>query len=104
MSPPRRKRRQPKILYSRELPGGGYVTIQSEPVDESSFRGWISVERRSDRNRRDSAGTPIIAEVQAASTDVLFTSLHEIACDNVAVARAIQLWESEHPQIPPAHT
>jgi hypothetical protein len=60
------------------------------------YHGWVSVERRSDRNRRDGAGVPIIAEAQGASTDSLYTSLHGIASDNVAVARAIRRWESEN--------
>jgi len=94
--PPRRKRRPPKLLYSRELPGGGYVTIQAELVEDSVYRGWVSVERRSDRNRRDGVSVPIIAEAQGASTDSLYAALHGIASDNVAVARAIRRWEAEN--------
>lgn len=94
--PPRKKRRPPKLLYSRELPGGGYVTIQAELVEENLYHGWVAVERRSDRNRREGVGVPIIAEAHGASTDSLYASLHGIASDNVAVARAIRRWESEN--------
>ena len=93
---PRRKRRGTKILYSRELPGGGYVTIQTELSEDASYRGWISVERRSDLGRRDGNAVPVIAEMFGVSADLLYTSLHEIASDNVAVASAIIRWESEN--------
>jgi hypothetical protein len=83
------------LLYSRELPGGGYVTIQAELVEDTTYHGWVAVERRSDRHRR-SGGVPIIAEAHGSSTDSLYASLHGIASDNVAVARAIRRWESEN--------
>jgi hypothetical protein len=95
MNPARRRRRPLKLLYSRELPGGGYVTIQAELVDDATYHGWVAVERRSDRNRRDGV-VPVIAEAHGASTESLYASLHDIASDNVAVARAIRRWESEN--------
>lgn len=94
---PRKRRRPSKILYSRELPGGGYVTIQSEPCDNESYRGWISVERRAERNRRDNDAVPVIAETQGNSPDAVLGALQAIAADNVAVAKGIRAWEAENP-------
>ena len=94
-APQKRRRRVPKVLYSRELPGGGYVTIQTELSDESLYRGWISVERRSDRQRRNADAAPVIAEAQGETVDSVYLSLHRIASDNVAVAKEIRRWESE---------
>ncbi len=72
------------------------MTIQAELVDDTTYHGWVSVERRSDRIRRDGAAVPIIAEAHGATTDSLYASLHGVASDNVAVAKAIRRWESEN--------
>jgi hypothetical protein len=97
-TPQRQKRHSPKIQYSRELPGGGYVTIHTELADDASYHGWISVERRADVPRRDGTAIPVIAEAQGPTAESVYTSLHQIAADNVAVAHAIRRWESEHPK------
>ena len=73
------------------------MTIQTEVSDDASYRGWISVERRSDLRRRDGNSIPVIAEVVGDTADLVYVSLHEIASDNVAVARAIRRWERENP-------
>ena len=103
MSPPSGKKpRPPKLLYSRELPGGGYVTIQAELIAADQYHGWVSVERRSDRNRRDVVGVPIIAEAEGKSPEIIYGELLGIAKDNVAVARAIRQWDSQHEAAPAA--
>jgi hypothetical protein len=97
MTPPHgRKRRTPEVLYSRKLPGGGYVTILTEPTENANYRGWISVERRSDRTRRDAIAIPVIAETLADSTASVLDTLKHIASDNVAIAKEIRRWETRN--------
>ena len=40
------------VLYTRELPGGGYVSIESIPETATAFRARVAVERRTDPLRR----------------------------------------------------
>jgi hypothetical protein len=94
---PRWKGQAPKVMFSRELPGGGYVTIQVQDGDGAPCRGRITVERRSDLRRRDGESVPIIAEREGLSAELVYESLLEIATDNVAVARAIRAWEAANP-------
>jgi hypothetical protein len=82
------------LLYSRELPGGGMVTIESLSVDSASCRARISVERRSDPKRREGHTPPVIAEADAPSQAAAFKELYEIASDNVAVARGLIQWQA----------
>ncbi|MBX6332770.1 MAG: hypothetical protein IRY91_13060 [Gemmatimonadaceae bacterium] len=83
------------LLYSRELPGGGMVTIESLAVDSGkSCRARISVERRSDPKRREGHTPPVIAEASAPSQAAAFKELYEIASDNVAVARGLIQWQA----------
>ena len=85
----------PEVLYSRELPGGGYVAIESLNVDGPTHRARLSVERRSDPTRRQGHLPPIIAEIEGPSRAGVFTELFRIAADNVAIARGILTWQAE---------
>jgi hypothetical protein len=87
-----------EVLYSRELPGGGYVAIEAVDVDGPTHRARLSVERRSDPTRRLGHLPPIIAEVEGTSRAGVFTELFRIAADNVAIARGILLWQAERSQ------
>src|SRR5918912_2013166 len=74
----------PGILYTRELPGGGYVVIESLPSEDSAvYRARVSVERRSDPTRRAGHPPPIIAELSGTSRTSVFDELYRIASDNV---------------------
>ena len=87
---------RPRVLYRRELPGGGFVDVQEEPdVDGPVHRGQIAVERRSDPSRRDGHEPPVIATAEGNSTHSVFRQLLEIASDNVAIARALLRWQSD---------
>jgi hypothetical protein len=90
--------RKPAVLYTRELPGGGYVAIEALPTDGMHYRARISVERRSDPSRRVGHVPPVIAEVEGPSRSSVFSQLYEIASDNVAVARGILRWQSDRRQ------
>ncbi len=83
------------VLYTRELPGGGYVAIEALPADGAKYRARISVERRTDPARRVGHLPPVIAEAEGASRTSVFNELYRIASDNVAVARGILRWQAD---------
>lgn len=60
----------------------------------TSCRARISVERRTDPQRREGHSPPVIVEAEAPTRSVIFNELYEIACDNVAVARGLIQWQS----------
>jgi hypothetical protein len=78
------------LLYSRELPGGGVVTIEALPaVEGKSYTGRVLVERRVDVRRRTGHSPPVIAEAAGETPTVLFRQLYAIASDNVEIARGL---------------
>jgi hypothetical protein len=83
------------VLYTRELPGGGYVAIEALPAEGAKYRARISVERRTDPARRVGHLPPVIAEAEGASRTSVFNELYRIASDNVAVARGILRWQAD---------
>ena len=82
------------VLYTRELPGGGYVAIEAVGDDGPSFRARVSVERRTDPERRMGHPAPVIAEASGANRTDVFNELYRIAADNVAVASGILRWQA----------
>ncbi len=87
---------RPAPLYSRELPGGGYVIIEELPVEGGVFRAQLTVERRTDPVRRDGHERPVIATAEGATAADVFNDLVRIAADNVAVARCILRWQARN--------
>jgi hypothetical protein len=83
------------VLYTRELPGGGYVAIEAVPGGpDVTYRAQVTVERRADPARRSGHAPPVIVELAGRNQSEVFSALHRIAADNVSVARAIQRWQS----------
>jgi hypothetical protein len=83
---------EPEALYTRQLPGGGYVVIEATRQDaEVSLR--LYVERRVDPKRRAGHQPPIVAEVSGADRDRAVRQLVRIAENNVEVARALRRWQ-----------
>ncbi|MBK7831516.1 MAG: hypothetical protein IPK33_17995 [Gemmatimonadetes bacterium] len=79
-----------KIVYQRELPGGGYVHVEEESLqDTETHRAHITVERRTDPTRRDGHEPPVIARAEGRSPQSVFGELFRIAQDNVAIAKAL---------------
>jgi hypothetical protein len=80
-----------RIVYRRNLPGGGFVNIEADgsPVEGPLHRAVITVERRSDPARRDGHHPPVVAVAEGASSQSVFRQLVEIAADNIAIARAL---------------
>jgi len=83
----------PAILYTRELPGGGFVTIEGQPAGAETYRGVLWVERRTDPGRRLGHIPPVVVEAAGATQGNVFKQLLEIANSNVAVASAIRRWQ-----------
>ena len=80
---------EPKILYQRELPGGGYVHVEEVSLNTTdTHRAHVTVERRTDPNRRDGHEPPVIARAEGLSGGA-FGELLRIAQDNVAIAKAL---------------
>lgn len=101
-----------KLLYSRQLPGGGWVTLEAEvpgasqaaagPADTptstsaaESARVVLRVERRTDPVRRSGHAPPVIAEAVAPSETVAFDTLYPIAASNVQLAQRILRWQAD---------
>ena len=85
----------PDVLYVRELPGGGFVTIEGQAApDGIPFHGALTVERRSDPERRSGHVPPIVLEADGASPDEVLDRLVEVANNNVAVATALLKWQA----------
>ncbi len=83
----------PNILYTRALPGGGYVVIEEIDGDGDVFRARLAVERRTDPERRDGHVRPIIAEAQGPDRNGVYDELVSIAANNVAIAQGILRWQ-----------
>jgi hypothetical protein len=81
------EKRQAERLFNRDLPGGGYVAIElADRAGQPRVR--VLVERRSDRTRRVGHTPPVILE-EDWKPERGFGELYRVACDNVAIARAL---------------
>ena len=92
--------RTPALLYTRALPGGGFVVIEATELPgvsadaDAGYRAALCVERRTDPARRSGHTPPVVAEARGQSTEALLAKLYPIASDNVAVAQRILLWQA----------
>ena len=82
------------VLFTRDLPGGGYVAIESLPSEAGLHRARVCVERRTDPDRRMGHVPPIIVTLEGGSQAELFEELYRIAVDNVEIARGIMKWQA----------
>lgn len=81
----------PKVLYERDLPGGGFVQVEEPFPDDvaGEHRVQLAVERRSDPLRRVGHAPPVIAALTGRSLASLVRHLVTIAADNVEVAKGL---------------
>jgi hypothetical protein len=84
------------VVYTRELPGGGYVAIESQTVDGAGCHASLCVERRADPARRAGHTPPVIAEAEGSTPARVIDELLPIAADNVAVAQRILRWQARN--------
>lgn len=82
------------LLYSRELPSGGFVVIEADNDEGGLHHAFLAVERRADVSRRAGHEPPVIAEARGTSRTIVFKELYAIARDNVAIARALLRWQA----------
>ena len=87
---------QHAVLYIRELPGGGFVSIQAASAADlaAPCRGELCVERRSIADRRDGHQPPVVLAATGPDQQSVFDRLIEIANSNVAVAAALLRWQA----------
>lgn len=82
------------LVYTRPLPGGGFVAIDAESsAHDHHVRLWV--ERRADEGRRAGHVPPVLAEAHAADLESALASLRGIAADNVALACALRARQFE---------
>ena len=82
------------LLYSRDLPGGGFVAIDAVAASPGQHaRLWV--ERRADPLRRAGHLPPIIAECAAEDAESALAALQPIASDNLVLALAIRRWQAD---------
>jgi hypothetical protein len=77
------------VLYTRDLPGGGYVIIEAVEAQDQTIHARLCVERRADPTRRSGHAPLVIAEAEGSTETDVYAELYPIAADNVAVARGI---------------
>jgi len=106
------------LLYSRDLPGGGFVAIDVRTSDGPAAAGSAAagsgealiagsgarehhaqehharlwVERRADPARRAGHTPPVIARAESHDLEHAVAELRVIAADNVALALAMRRW------------
>ena len=87
---------QQAVLYIRQLPGGGYVSIEGRSASAATtYRGCLCVERRSIADRRDGHPPPVVLEASGPDQQSVFAKLLTVADSNVAVAAALLRWQAE---------
>ncbi len=90
---------QEATLYIRQLPGGGYVSIQADGTDDIiPFQAALCVERRSVADRRDGHPPPVVLMTSGDDRQSVYDGLVEIANSNVAVAVALLRWQAGRQQ------
>lgn len=82
------ERRTSDRLFHRDLPGGGYVAIDVIGPAASERRVRIVVERRGELHRRTGHRPPVIHD-EPWLPERGIGELYRVACDNVAIARAL---------------
>ncbi len=81
-------------LYSRPMPGGGYVRVEllvSEPANLAAerLRGRVVMERRSYTPPAIGDEQLVVEEVEGDDANVVVAELFRIARDNAAIARRV---------------
>ena len=80
-------------LYTRPMPGGGYVRVElvvSDRGDVASERrlGRVVIEPR-DAPRRDDSAPLVVEEVEGEDENAVVAECFRIARDNAAIARRV---------------
>jgi hypothetical protein len=89
--------REPRIsqpIYTRPMPGGGYVRVEvleSEVDAERAeyLRGRVVLERRSPAPATPEDDHVVVEELEGDDPNVVMSELFRIARDNAAIARRV---------------
>lgn len=86
--------RAPATVYTRTMPGGGYVRVEllrGEPGASGSSRssGRVVIEPRDAASRRAEAAPLVVEEVEGEDENSVLSELFRIARDNAAIARRV---------------
>ena len=84
----------PKELYKRTLPGGGYVAIEEYVDADAAYHARLRVERRSHLSRRAGHPAPVVVDVKGAQREAAIDELRMIAGNNVELAKALLRWQA----------
>ena len=81
-------------LYTRPMPGGGYVRVElvvSDRGDVSGERrlGRVVIEPRDASPRRDDSAPLVVEEVEGDDENAVVAECFRIARDNAAIARRV---------------
>lgn len=87
--PGERAPRTGEALYTRPMPGGGYVKVELVVGDRGTVeRGRVVIEQRA--SARGDAGAPVVVEeVEGVDEREVVDRLFRIARDNAAIARRV---------------
>jgi hypothetical protein len=81
-------------LYTRTMPGGGYVKVELVVSDRGNVAhervsGRVVIEPRDPSPRRDDLSPLVVEEVEGEDEDAVVAELFRIARDNAAIARRV---------------
>jgi hypothetical protein len=83
-----------QALYTRPMPGGGYVRVELVVSDRGNVaserrRGRVVIEPRRASPRRDDAAPLVVEELEGDDENSVVAELFRIANDNAAIARRV---------------
>jgi hypothetical protein len=83
-----------QALYTRPMPGGGYVRVELVVSDRGDVaserrRGRVVIEPRQAAPRRDDAVPLVVEELEGDDENSVVAELFRIANDNAAIARRV---------------
>jgi hypothetical protein len=81
-------------LYTRAMPGGGYVRVELVTSDRGDVvgerrRGRVVIEPREGMPRRADDAPLVVEEVEGEDENAVVAELFRIARDNAAIARRV---------------
>ena len=83
-----------RSLYTRPMPGGGYVRVELVVSDRGDIaserrRGRVVIEPREASPRRDDSAPLVVEEVEGDDENAVVAECFRIARDNAAIARRV---------------
>ena len=81
-------------LYTRPMPGGGYVRVELVVSDRGDvtrerLHGRVVIEPRDASSRRDAATPLVVEEIEGDDENAVVAECFRIARDNAAIARRV---------------